>query len=340
MKIQLLELREKVSAGVAKLGYNDEDAQIITDVLLYAQLRGNNQGITKIATGGVPNASELKPFQPVKENQCGALFSGGHSMVATAKATEKAVELAEQHGVGIAAVNQTDTSSGSIGYFARLIAKAGYIGFVSVGNGDWAAVAPSGSSEPKLGTNPLAYAFPYDGGEVVFDMATAAIAYFGVVEAKLKNIHLPEGVAVDSNGQITTDAAKVLGGGEGESEGGAILTTAGHKGYGLSVFVQLMGSAFSLAGFPGGYSEDGSGTFIFAIDPGLFAGKEEYMKRSRELVESIKSARPIPGQEVLLPGERGDRIARQAEESGEIEIADGVWSELCKFVKNSEANDR
>jgi LDH2 family malate/lactate/ureidoglycolate dehydrogenase len=214
-----------------------------------------------------------------------------------------------------------------------LLQRAGYIGFVSVGNGDWAAVAPSGSSEPKLGTNPLAYAFPYDGGEVVFDMATAAIAYFGVVEAKLKGEPLPEGVAVDNQGRPTTDAASVLGDGEGESVGGAITTFAGHKGYGLSVFVQLMGSAFSLAGFPGGYAEDGGGTFIFAIDPGLFAGKEEYMKRSRELVEGIKAARPIPGQEVLLPGERGDKIAKQIEESGEIEIADGIWSELCGFVE-------
>jgi LDH2 family malate/lactate/ureidoglycolate dehydrogenase len=120
--------------------------------------------------------------------------------------------------------------------------------------------------------------------------------------------------------------------GEGENVGGAIKTFADHKGYGLSVFVQLMGSAFSLAGIAGANEEDGAGTFIIAIDPGLFAGKDEYMKRAKQMVDEIKSAKPVEGEEVVMPGELGDRRAKAAEESGEIEIADGVWNELCKFV--------
>lgn len=101
MIIKLDELKAKVNKGVAKLGYKDEDASIISDVLLYAQMRGNNQGITKIATGGVPNVDKIEPFEIVKENKCGVLFSGGHSMVATYKAAEKAVEIASGHGVGV-----------------------------------------------------------------------------------------------------------------------------------------------------------------------------------------------------------------------------------------------
>ncbi len=332
MKISLNELNAKVLEGVQKLGYTNEDAQIIKDVLLYAQLRGNSQGIAKIATGGVPRATETESLRLVKENKSGALFSGGHSMVASVKAAEKAIELARDHGVGVVASNRTHTSSGAIGYFARKIAQAGFIGFVCVGNGDWAAVAPTGSAERKLGTNPLAYAFPYDGGEVVFDTATAAIAYYAVVEAMLKGEPLPAGVGLNSRGKPTTDATEVLGKGGGEAVGGAITTFAGHKGFGLSLFVQLLGSAFSLAGFPGGHSEDGAGTFVLAIDPGLFAGTEEYMKRSRELVDSLKAAKPITGQHVSLPGEHGDALATQALMNGEIEIADPIWNELIKFV--------
>ena len=149
----------------------------------------------------------------------------------------------------------------------------------------------------------------------------------------LKGEPLPEGVAINARGEPTTDANEVIGKGDGESVGGAIKTFAGHKGFGLSLFVQLMGSAFSLAGIPGAHEEDGGGTFVLAIDPGLLAGKLEYMKRSRELVDHIKSARPIPGQEVVLPGEKGDRRAKHAEETGEIEIADGVWQKLCDFIE-------
>lgn len=334
MKVKVSELKEKVEKGVAQLGYTGEDAQAIIDTLLYAEMRGNNQGIAKIATGGVPKASDIEEFKVAKENKCGVLLSGGHSMATTAKAADMAVKLAEIHGVGVACTNHTHTSSGAIGYFARRISKAGYIGFMTVGNGDFAAVAPVGSAEPKLGTNPLAYAFPYDGGEVVFDNATAAIAFFGVVEARLKGEQLPEGVALNAAGNATTDPNEVMQDGEGENVGGAIKTFAEHKGYGLSIFVQLMGSAFSLAGIAGANEEDGAGTFIIAIDPGLFAGKEEYMKRARQMVDEIKSAKPIEGQEIVMPGELGDRRAKQAEVSGEIEIADGVWNELCKFVES------
>lgn len=333
MIVKLSELEEKVNQGVEKLGYKGEDARIIAEVLLYAQMRGNNQGITKIATGGVPSVDKLEDFKVVKENKCGALLSGGHSMVTTYKAAEKAVELAKEHGVGVVGHNHTHTSSGSIGYFVRKIAEAGYIGFVSVGNGDFAAVAPAGSSEPKLGTNPFTYAFPYDGGEVVFDTATAAIAYFGVMEALLTGKPLPEGVAVNANGEPTTDANEVVGKGEGESVGGAIKTFADYKGFGLSLFVQLMGSAFTLAGIPGANEEDGGGTFVLAIDPGLLAGKEEYMKRATQLVDSIHAAKPIPGEDVTVPGERGDERVKQVQAAGEIEIADAIWNELVEFVK-------
>lgn len=325
MKVAVQELKDKVLSGVGKLGYTGDDAKTIADVLLYAQLRGNNQGITKIATGGVPKASDVQELKVVKENKCGALLSGGHSMVASAKAADMAVNLAEQHGVGIVASNHTFTSSGAIGYFARQVAKRGYIGFVCVGNGSFSFVAPSGSAEPKLGTNPFAYAFPYTGGEVVFDNATAAMAYFGIVEAKLKGEPIPAGIGYDKDGNPTTDATAVLD--------GSIGTFAGHKGFGLSLLVQLLGSAFALAGLPGYHEEDGSGTFVLAIDPGLLAGKDEFMERSTELINHIKSAKPLAEQQVVLPGEQGDAIARMAEGSGEIEIADAIWDQLSTFVE-------
>lgn len=324
MKVKVDELKAKVLAGVNKLGYQNDEAQTITDVLMYAQLRGNNQGITKIATGGVPKAEDVQKFEVVERNKAGALVSGGHSMVATAKATDLAIELASEHGVGVVGSNHTFTSSGAIGYFSRQIASKGYIGFVCVGNGSFAFVAPDGSAEPKLGTNPFSYAFPYNGGEVVFDNATSAMAFFGIVEAKLKGEALPEGVGYDKDGNPSTNASEVLD--------GSVATFAAHKGFGLSLLVQLLGGAFSKAATPGVNEDDGAGTFVLAIDAGLLAGKEEYLKRATELVNQIKSAKPLPGKQVMLPGEHGDALAEQAVESNEIEIADAIWNELVAFV--------
>lgn len=327
MKTKTQELKDKVLEGVKKLGYAGDDARTIADVLLYAQLRDNNQGIAKIATGGIPKASDVQKFKIVSENKCGVLISGGHSMVSTAKAATMAVDLASEHGVGIVGINHTATSSGAIGYFSRRIAKAGYIGLVCVGNGSFAFVAPSGSAEPKLGTNPLSYAFPFDGGEVVFDNATSAMAYFGVIEAKLKVEELPKGIGFDKNGNPSTNPAEVLE--------GSVATFAKHKGFGLSLLIQLLGGPFSRSGIPGFHEEDGAGTFVMAIDPGLLCPKEEFMKRSTELVQSMKSAKPFAGQSVYLPGEQGDQKTKEAEETGEIEIPEAIWNELVSFVEKN-----
>ncbi|HSX36421.1 MAG TPA: Ldh family oxidoreductase [Patescibacteria group bacterium] len=324
MKIKVDELRAKVDAGVKKLGYEGDDAKVISDVLLYAQLRGNNQGITKIATGGVPKAADVHEYKVVKKNKCGALVSGGHAMVATAKATDLACELAAEHGVGIVGSNHTFSSSGAVGFFSRRIADKGYIGFVCVGTPPF--VAPTGSAQAKLGTNPLTYAFPTSNGSVVYDTATAAMAYFGVVEAKLKGEPLPEGTAFDADGNPTTDAAKALD--------GAVATFAGHKGYGLSLLVQLLGGPFSDAGYIGKHDDKGAGTFVLAIDPGLLVDKDAYLKAADELTTELKTAKPLPGKEVLLPGERGDNLTKEANDSNEIEIADAIWQELTAFSES------
>jgi len=322
MKVKVADLETKVLGGVSKLGYEGEDAKTIADVLLYAQMRGNNQGITKIATGGVPKANDVEAYRVVKQNKCGALIAGGHAMVATAKAVKLATELANEHGVGIVGSNHTFTSSGAIGYFARQVAEAGYIGIACVGTPPF--VAPTGSAEPKMGTNPLSYSFPTNNGSVIFDTATAAMAFFGVMEYKLKGEPLPEGIAYDSEGNPTTDAAKALG--------GSVGTFAQHKGFGLSLLVQMLGGSFVEAAFIGLNKERGAGTFVMAIDPGLLVGKEQYLKETTELVEAVRAAKPLAGQSVLMPGERGDQLAKQANDSGEIEIADAIWKELCDFV--------
>ena len=322
MRVKVDDLRTNVLAGVSKLGYSGEEAKTISDVLLYAQLRGNNQGITKIATGGVPKATDVEEYKVVKQNKCGALVSGGHAMVATRNAVQLATELADTHGVGIVGSNHTFTSSGAIGYFARQVADAGYIGLACVGTPPF--VAPTGSAEPKLGTNPLSYSFPTGSGSVVFDTATAAMAFFGVMEYKLKGELLPVGIAFDKEGNPTTDAAKALD--------GSVGTFAQHKGFGLSLLVQLLGGPFVEAAFIGQNKERGAGTFIMAIDPALLVDKEQYLKEASALVESVRSAKPLSGRQVLLPGEHGDELAKKAMDSGEIEIADAIWKELCGFV--------
>ncbi len=65
MIIKLDELENKVRQGVYKLGYEGDDARIIAEVLMYAQMRGNNQGITIIATEPYnPSTTLIAAFMP------------------------------------------------------------------------------------------------------------------------------------------------------------------------------------------------------------------------------------------------------------------------------------
>lgn len=324
MLVDLNELEVAVRAGIDRLGYSGEAAEAILQALMYAEKRGNNQGIVKIATGGVPHASEVEEFRVTKRSKCGVLLSGGHSMYTTQQAVRLSLQLAREHGVGIACSNRTYSSSGAIGYFAKNIAEQGFIGIVCVGNGAFSYVAPTGSHEPRFGTNPLAYAFPLQDGHVVFDNATSAVAFFGLVEAKLNGEKVEFGIGYDKEGKPTDDPAKILE--------GSMATFAGHKGYGLSLLVQTLGGPFASAGTPGCNEKDGAGTFVMAIEPDLFGNTGDFVRRASELCTNVKSAKPLPGCEVFLPGENGNRKARQIEVSGKIEISSAIWDELNRFI--------
>lgn len=325
MEVLLQELKEKVKIGVEKLWYEGDQAQAIIDTLLYAQMRWNNQGIVKIATGWVPKSEDVEAFRIVKENKCWVLISGWHSMYASVQGVNIAVNLAEKHGIWIVWSNHTSTSSGAIWHFTRMIAQKWYIGIMFVWNWDFSVVAPYGSSEGKFGTNPFSYAIPYDAGEVVFDNATAAMAFFGIIEAQIKGETLPEWVGFDRDGNPSTDPASVLD--------GAIATFAGHKWYALSLLVQTLAGPMVNAGTPGIWEEKWAGYFILAIDPALFVDKKQFIEHTSKMYRSIKEAMPLPGKKVYLPWEQWDEVAAKVEETWKIDIAEWIWKELCEFIK-------
>ncbi len=158
-------------------------------------------------------------------------------------------------------------------------------------------------------------------------MATAAMAYFGVVEANTAGRPLPDNVAYDADGNPTTDAAKALD--------GALLTfdKGGYKGSSLSMMVQaltgpVMGAYFTGVG---DQASNWGGHLIVVFDPELFDGSEATESGVSELVQKAKSARTLPGvDEVLAPSERGDRLAAERLAAGELEVEDNLWKELQK----------
>jgi L-2-hydroxycarboxylate dehydrogenase (NAD+) len=328
MKVKLEDLKTQVKKALLHYGYTDEESSVIGEVLLYAQLRGNNQGIVKLIGNGIPKAKDAGEIGIEKDTKLSALISGNknHAMVVVNKAVDLAIQKAKEHGMGIVGVNSINTSSGALGFYSKKIAKENLIGLVFAGSSE--TVATDGSYEPIFGTNPLSFGVPTENEPWVLDMATAYMAYFGLVEAATAGKSIPEGIAYDKDGNLTTDPNLALD--------GALRTfDKGYKGSGLSMMVQILTGPLVGASFTGigDVANNWSGHLVLAIDPELLGGLDEVKNGVTQMIERVKSTKKLSGvDEILVASERGNRQTKQALETGEIEIEDNLYRKLQEVV--------
>ena len=159
--------------GIRSIGYNDADATVMRDAMMWAQLRDNNQGIIKLTSGGLAKSGDGQPTLEIDTPTGGRL--NGHqamSMVVINRAVEVAIEKALTSNAGIVGTFNTSQSMGAVGFYAEKIAAQGLIGLVFATSPEF--VAPHGAKQPILGTNPITCAVPTDQGTFLMDQARAA----------------------------------------------------------------------------------------------------------------------------------------------------------------------
>ena len=183
-------------------------------------------------------------------------------------------------------------------------AEKGYIAFIC--SNSPAQMAPMGGCEKLLGTNPFATVIPVPGSDpIMVDMATSIVAKSKFKEYKNEGKPLPDGWALDNDGNPTTDPDKGMS--------GLILPMAGFKGYAISMLIDIFSGLLSGASYLDKvgrfYSEDGGsmsvGFYMTVIDPVAVCG-EKYNQEIREYVDRIKNSKAVEGKKIALPGE--DRI--------------------------------
>jgi LDH2 family malate/lactate/ureidoglycolate dehydrogenase len=292
---------------------------------MYAQLRGNNQGIVKLIGKGIPRRPEGQTPVVVKDTPVSALVDGNktHAMVVMDQLVDIAIDKAQKSGIGMAGNFNTSESTGILAYYVNKIAQAGFIG-LAFSSAPFQTTAPHGSNQARFCTNPLAYGIPTSGDPILFDMTTSSMAYYGLIQSKTAGTNVPEGTGYNSQGQPTTDPAEIMG--------GALKTMAGHKGSGLALLVQVLaGSLVGADSFDN--NSTNAGNFVMAINPDLFTPTEEFRNKVGNISTTIKSSRRLDGvDEILLPGERGTNLHNSNLNSGEIEVEDNLLSELQKVV--------
>ncbi|HEC64310.1 MAG TPA: hypothetical protein ENI23_03350 [bacterium] len=325
MKIKLEELNELSQKALLKYGYNEEEAEIILGMLMYAQLRGNNQGIVKLIGKGIPKHKDAKAPSIEKESPTTALINANLTMEAIAmdQAVSMVTKKAKEMGIAIVGTHNGAGSSGSIGYWSRKVADEGLIG-ITMSSYPFTSVPPHGSYEPLFSTNPIAWGVPTEKESIVLDMSSSAIAFFGLVEAKTKGVQLDKPLGYDKDGNETTDPGEIM-------DGAIKPFDNGFKGAGLAMMVHIIGGTLMGADFRN--SSDNDGNVIMAINPEFFVGIDKFRDEIEIVKKAVKNAKKLDGvDDIMVPGERGDKIRTEILKSGEIEVEDNLLSELKKFV--------
>ena len=333
-------LEEKLLEIFDTLGVSREDGRQVADALIRAEQWGvTSHGILRvehyvrcIQSGGIlPNA----PFSVLRRfgGWAQATANGGLGIPASCKATELAMELAREHGIGVVNVKESH-HNGAEGVYAHKIAEAGMIGMVmSTGN---PIMAITGSCEATIGNNPFAYAVPAGAfGVLMMDVAMSAVADGKVQVAKAQGKLLEPGCILDKDGNPSVVPEDYL-------SGGVLLPFGAHKGYGLSVMVECMAGILSGAALtheidswnktPG--KSGNTGHLFIAMDISRMMDVEEYVRSVETMIRQFKSAKKAEGvQEIYFPGELEQRKAAMAGDT--VCLLPSTWEKLelaCRYT--------
>ena len=326
MKISIQDLKKLSKKAIIKYGYSEEESDTILHMLMYAQLRGNDQGIVKLIGAGIPKNKKSEKPTIEKETPTTAIINANLSMEAIAMelAVEIVVRKAKEMGIAIVGTHTGDGSSGAIGYWSRKIAEEGLIG-ITMSSYPFAMVPPHGSYEPMFCTNPIAWGVPTENEPIVLDMSSSGISYYGLVEAKTQGVQVAEGIGYDKEGNETTDPAEIM-------DGAIRPFDRGSKGAGLALMVQIIGGA--LVGGDFRNESDHDGNVVIAIDPESMIGMKNFIEETTKMAKAIRQGKKLDGvNEIFVPGERGDQIRAKIVGSGELEVEDNLLESLKKFIE-------
>ena len=323
-------------------GFTPEEARTITDVLLAADLAGiESHGVQRLIryhqeiTDGMVDIHAVPEI--VSETPVSMVIEGNDAMgqCLGCRAMEKAIEKAENTGVGMVAVRNSN-HYGIAGYYAKMAADRHLIGICMTNTES--IMVPTFGKEAILGTNPIAFAMPASPEPFVFDASTTVVPRGKLEVYAKKEGAIRPGWAVDENGHESTDAARVLkniidkSGGGILPLGGAGEDTSGYKGYGFAMICEICSAILSL-GTTSNYvyktpHRSNICQFYMAVDYGVFGDKNEIEARLSRLLEELRSSAKADGQDrIYTHGEKASIARKEVLEHG-VPVQDKTYEEM------------
>jgi len=320
------------SALLEAAGMNAAHAQQVTDVLVWADLRGvGTHGVSRLPLYlrwlGTGEMNRNPTLSVARSTSCLSVLDADRApgAVAMLNAVDMAAVLARTSGVGMVVVRGT-THTGALGYYSSALAHLGLAGIAFVASGP--NMIYHGAAAAGVSTAPLTMAVPRGIADpVVFDMASSVISVGQLAQARRLAQELPEGSAADARGKQTRDPHAAV----------APLPLGGPKGSGLALMAEFFCSVLAgapilesaLTSAPQAHRQN---AMVLALDPAHFGDASVFDAQVEGLATAVKALPSVEG-EILLPGERGAREQRKRETHG-IPLPHPVVAEL------NEAADR
>jgi len=226
----------------------------------------------------------------------------GMGYIVAREGMSRAINKAKQFGTGTVLVKNSN-HLGAAALFARMASEQGLIGIAAT------SVIPNigmkGNKEPSTGNNPIAMAAPlYNEFPFCLDISMSNVAGGKLLLAAKNNEKIPTDWAVTQEGLETDDPV--------EGFKGFLLPVGMHKGFGMSLFIDILAGVASGGAFSHQlrsmykHPDDPSLTchLFYVIDPGCIMPQAEFEARMREWAGMIQSTPMVnPGQKQIIPGE-------------------------------------
>ena len=328
------DLREFITELFVKQNLPREDAAIVADHLVEADLRGvYSHGsiriqpyIERLSAGGMnprPNIHVLR------ETPGTALVDGdnGIGQVVGVRAMKIAIKKAKEVGASHVGVRMSN-HFGTCAYYALMAVPHDMIGVAMTVSGS-NIMAPWGGITPLLGNNPIGIALPA-GKEypVVLDMAMSVVAKGKIVHAMKAGIPIPETWGLNKFGEPTTDAK--------EAFEGLVQPVGGYKGYNMSFVIGVIGALLNGAAFTHEVTDfyhnmkdpQNTGFTFQAIDIKAFMDPADFKARMDESIAEMHASELARGNDrIYVPGEiewikRAERLQKG------VTVAPAVWSDM------------
>jgi LDH2 family malate/lactate/ureidoglycolate dehydrogenase len=336
MKVGAANLKKTAAEILVACGETPEGADAVAENMVKSDSRGITTHGTYLLSPVYERVQAKQLSLPtrasvISDEGATALIDGGDGLGAIAGklAVETAVAKAKEFGTGTVLIRNTN-NVGSLACYTEAAAKEGAVAFMCCNAAP--AMSAWGGAEPFLGTNPIAVAI-YTGGDILFsaDMASSVVARGKIRKASRNGQSIPEGWALDAEGNPATDPAAALK--------GCLLPMGGPKGSGIALAADIIAGLLSGASYAQAVKSfhvlegsTGVGAALTVISIERFMPLARFRELMAGYIGSMKGLKKAKGfAEIFLPGEIEQRKERQALANG-VDLDDNAVAALNELL--------